>query len=199
MLANDDEDKANAFGDCFAAVYTRESDNVFNELPSRHSSVLRENVVFTEEAILDKLTSIKVNKSPGPDLLHPRVLHEARYQLVTPLLLLFEKLYTTGTLPCDWKVASTVPSIYKKGSKAAVNNYRPVSLMNVVCKVMEAIIRDHVMQYFLDNDFFSSKQYGFLKGRFTVLQLLKIVDEWTLHLDTGGQIDCIYMDFEKAI
>jgi len=71
--------------------------------------------------------------------------------------------------------------------------------MNVVCKVMEAIIRDHVMQYFLDNDFFSSKQYGFLKGRFTVLQLLKIVDEWTLHLDTGGQIDCIYMDFEKAI
>ena len=54
------------------------------------------------------------------------------------------------------------------------------------------------MQYFLDNDFFSSKQYGFLKGRSTVLQLLKIVDEWTLHLDTGGQIDCIYMDFEKA-
>ena len=110
LLANDDEDKANAFGDCFAAVYTRESDNIFNELPSRHSSVLRENVVFTEEAILDKLTSIKVNKSPGPDLLHPRVLHEARYQLVTPLLLLFEKLYTTGTLPCDWKVASTVPT-----------------------------------------------------------------------------------------
>ena len=56
---------------------------------------------------------------------------------------------------------------------------------------MESIIRDHVMQYFLHNDFFSSKQYGFLKGRSTALQLLKIVDEWTLHLDTGGQIDCI--------
>ena len=111
--------------------------------------------------------------------------------------MLFEKSYITGTLPRDWKFASTVP-IYKKGSKAAVNNYRPVSLTNVVCKVMESIIRDHVMQYFLDNNFFSSKQYGFLKGRSTVLQLLKIVDEWTLHLDTGGQIDCIYMDFEKA-
>jgi len=63
---------------------------------------------------------------------------------------------------------------------------------------MESIIRDHVMQYFLHNDFFSSKQYGFLKGRSTALQLLKIVDEWNLHSDTGGQIDCIYMDFEKA-
>ena len=88
---------------------THESDNVFNELPSRHSAVPREDVVFTEEVILDKLTSIKINKSLGPDLLHPRVIHEARYQLVTPLRLLFEKSYTTGTLPRDWKVASTVP------------------------------------------------------------------------------------------
>jgi len=124
--------------------------------------------------------------------LHPQVLREARHQLATPLLLLFEKSYTTGPLPRDGKVASMVP-IYKKGSKAAVNNYRPVSLTNIVYKVMESIIRDHVMQYFLQNDFFSSKQYGVLKGRSTALQLLKIVDEWTLHLDTGGQIDFIYI------
>jgi len=89
-------------------VYTHESDNVFNELPSRHPAVSCEDVVFIEEAILDKLTNIKINKSPGPDL--------ARYQLVTPLRLLFEKYFITGTLPRDWKVASTVP-IYKKGSK----------------------------------------------------------------------------------
>ena len=116
MVATDNEDKANAFGDYFAGMYTHESDNVLNELPSRHSAVPCEDVVFTEEAILNKLTSIKINKSPGPDLLHSRVLHEARYQLVTLLRLLFEKSYTTGTLPRDWKVASTVP-IYKKGSK----------------------------------------------------------------------------------
>jgi len=42
------------------------------------------------------------------------------------------------------KFAHTVP-IYKKGSKAEMNNYRPVSLTNVVCKVMESIIRNHVM------------------------------------------------------
>ena len=108
MVANDNEDKANALGDYFAGVYTHESDNVFNELPSRHPAVSCEDVVFTEKVILDKLTNIKINKSPGPDLLHPRVLHEARYQVVTPLLL-FEKSYITETLPRDWKVASTVP------------------------------------------------------------------------------------------
>jgi len=40
-----------------------------------------------------------------------------------------------------------------------VNNYRPVSLTNVVCKVMESIVRDYVMKYFLDNDSFSNRQY----------------------------------------
>ena len=37
------------------------------------------------------------------------------------------------------------------------------------------------------------KQFGFLKGRSTALQLLNIIDEWTLSLDSGGQIDCIYI------
>jgi len=54
------------------------------------------------------------------------------------------------------------------------------------------------MNFFLDNDFFRNTQYGFLKGRSTVLQLLSIIDEWTTNLDSDGQIDCIYMDFEKA-
>ena len=63
---------------------------------------------------------------------------------------------------------------------------------------MESVIRDHIMIFFLDNDFFRNTQYGFLKGRSTVLQLLSIIDEWTTNLDSGGQIDCIYMDFEKA-
>ena len=106
--------------------------------------------------------------------------------------MIYEGSYNTGYIPCDWKSANTVP-IYKKGSKNEVNNYRPVSLTSVVCKVMESAIRDHIMKYFLDNEFFSKMQYGFLKGRSTVLQLLSIIDDWTMKLESGGQID-----FEKA-
>jgi len=75
------------------------------------------------------------------------------------------------------------------------------NLLLLVCKVMESIIRDHVMQYFLDNDFFSSKQYGFLKGRsygFTVIKDCGWLDKWTLHFDTGGQIDCIHISHASA-
>ena len=63
---------------------------------------------------------------------------------------------------------------------------------------MEHIVRDFIMEHFLTNGFFSDKQYGFIKGRSTVLQLLKILDDWTSQLDAGKQVDVIYTDFEKA-
>ena len=63
---------------------------------------------------------------------------------------------------------------------------------------MESIIRDSIIEYFFANRFFSDKQYGFIKGRSTTLQLLRIMDDWTEFLDSGGQIDVIYTDFAKA-
>jgi hypothetical protein len=54
------------------------------------------------------------------------------------------------------------------------------------------------MKYLLCNNIFSNKQFGFIPGRSTVLQLLKVLDMWTSQLERGGQIDVIYTDFEKA-
>ena len=51
---------------------------------------------------------------------------------------------------------------------------------------------------FVVDNIFSSKQYGFIKGRSTVLQLLKTLDDWTEMLEHGGQTGVIYTNFEKA-
>src|ERR1043165_3100952 len=63
---------------------------------------------------------------------------------------------------------------------------------------IESIIRDHVMSFFLVNKLFSTRQFGFIKGRSTTLQLINIMNDWTRCLESGGQIDVIYTDFEKA-
>ena len=63
---------------------------------------------------------------------------------------------------------------------------------------MESLIRDLVMNHFLVNNLFSDKQYGFIKGRSTVTQLLKLMDDWTRSLDNNDQVDIVYTDFEKA-
>jgi len=54
------------------------------------------------------------------------------------------------------------------------------------------------MNHFCKNNYFSNKQYGFIKGRSTVTQLINIMDKWTEYLEIGGQMDVIYIDLEKA-
>ena len=63
---------------------------------------------------------------------------------------------------------------------------------------MESLVRDYIMKHLLDNNLLSNKQYGFVKGRSAMLQLLHMMDDWTLCLENGGQIDAIYSDFENA-
>ena len=77
-------------------------------------------------------------------------------------------------------------------------NYRPVNQTWVICKTMEKIIRNYIVDHMKINRLFSNKQYGFISGRSTSLQLLTVLDKWTAALDKGQAVDCIYMDFQKA-
>ena len=79
-----------------------------------------------------------------------------------------------------------------------LNRVRPKSLICVICKIFESIIRDNIMKHFQNNSLFTDILFGFSKGKSTVLQLLRILDGWTLQLEKSGQIDVIYTDFEKA-
>ena len=63
---------------------------------------------------------------------------------------------------------------------------------------MESIISDALVNHMKVNGLFTSKQFGFLKGRSTTLQLLNVLDKWTKLLDTGTPIDVVYTDFQKA-
>jgi len=102
-----------------------------------------------------------------------------------------------GVLPHEWKLAE-VTAVHKKGSKSDRSNYRPISLTSVCCKIMETLIRNHIMTYLLENNLISNKQYGFISQHSTMLQLLHMLDDWTECLEKGGQINAVYTDFEKA-
>ena len=59
----------------------------------------------------------------------------------------FETSYNLGQLPADWKIGN-ITAIFKQGNKSDPSNYRPISLTSTICKVMETIIRDHIMDFF---------------------------------------------------
>jgi len=114
-----------------------------------------------------------------------------------PLRIIFEASMRMKQLPKDWVNANTFV-VHKKGNKSDLSNYRPISLTSIPCKIIEGFIRDYIMKHFTDNNLFNNNQYGFLKGRSTMLQLLRIMDEWTECLESGRQMNVIYADFEKA-
>jgi len=196
-VASTDNSKAEVLCNFFSSVFNIEDDNPFKYLETKPCEFTSECPTFEYDDIRDRLINLNVNKSPGPDKIHPKILVETAHQISYPLQQLFKCSFDTKQLPADWRCANITP-LYKKGSRTEIGNYRPVSLTSIICKIMEAIIRDKILSHFKVNMLFTDKQFGFLKGRSTTLQLLQILDKWTECLEHGGQVDVIYTDLEKA-
>ena len=198
-LTTNDEEKAQVLNDFFSSVFTREDQTNIPELIQREVPKPLTKVNFTAANIEKRLLKLKTSKSPGPDGLHPRILKELAKEISKPLKDIFTTSLREGKLLGDWRIAHITP-IHKKGSKTEAGNYRPVSLTSILCKIMEGVIRDKVVNHMKENKLFSKDQHGFMNGRSTVTQLLETLEYWSMHLDSGLGVDAIYMylDFQKA-
>ncbi|KFQ11581.1 hypothetical protein N330_13265, partial [Leptosomus discolor] len=103
-----------------------------------------------EEMVSDLLLHINVNKSMGPDGVHPRVMRELAGLLTKSLSIIYQQSWLTGEVSADWKTANITP-IYKKGWKVDPGNYRPVCLTSVPGKLMEQNILNSIMQHMQNN------------------------------------------------
>ncbi|KGL82453.1 RNA-directed DNA polymerase from mobile element jockey, partial [Tinamus guttatus] len=103
-----------------------------------------------EETVSDLLLHLDTHKSMGSDGIHPRVLRELAEVLAKPLSIIYQKSWSTGEVPDDWRLANETP-IHKKCRMEDPGNYRPVSLTSVPGKVMEQIILRVNTQHVRDN------------------------------------------------
>ena len=192
-------EKVEVLGKFFSSVFVKEPDWTWllrEEERPKIKNLLK--IQITQEDLQKKLQALNPNKSPGPDGIHPKIFKETASVISEPLQMIFNESLKLGKLPSAWKEAS-ITAIYKnKGDKHSATNYRPVSLTSVACKLMEKFIRDATLQFLQSNNILTNKQFGFIKGSSTTLQLLTIMDEWTEILERGGKIDVVYFDFQKA-
>ena len=151
----------------------------------------------TPEVIASKINSMKENKSPGVDGISPKILKETVEQMSTPLAHVFNMSLQEGTVPLEWKEANIIP-LFKKCSRNKYVNYRPASLTSVICKLLETIIRDHMMDFLIKHKLINPSQHGFLKAISCLTNLLCFLEEITKWVDDGSPVDVIYLDFQKA-
>ena len=152
---------------------------------------------LTIEALGQEILKLNVNKSCGPDEIHPQILIELVDLVSKPLALLLNKTMDEGCIPQDWKMTYVSP-IFKKGARNKAENYRPTSLTSIVCKLMESFFKDSIMTHMRAENILSSRQYDFINGRSTTTQLLSYLDKCIDTIVFGGVVDTKYFNFAKA-
>ena len=98
-------------------------------------------------------------------------------------------------IPDEWKKLNVTP-VHKKDSRENVSNYRPISLLSIISKVMDAVFIIGVNPIL--SALINKTQHGFLKKQSCVTQLLSVLHDIGKNLDNNKQVDMIYLDFSKA-
>ena len=142
------------------------------------------------------LHELNVNKACGPDSLSSHVLQECATELAPSLAHLFTRSFQSGCIPVQWKQGNVVP-VHKKGDKSQVSNYRPISLLCILSKVMEKYIDNHIIDTV--KPLIHPLQHGFINGKSCITQLLEVYKNVGKCLDGGKQMDMIFLDFPSFL
>ena len=105
--------------------------------------------------------------------------------------------FESGIFPEKLKVAKVVP-IFKKGEIYLFDNYRPVSILPSISKVIEKIMHSQIYKFFVENDYFYQSQYGFRPQHSTDLATLELVDHLITQMDENKVPLNVYLDLSKA-
>ena len=141
------------------------------------------------------LSTLDITKAPGLDGISPAVLRYCASPLLMPIYHLFISSISTGRIPSQWCTHCIIP-IHKSGDKTQVTNYRPISLLCILSKVLERIIYNRIMNFAMNS--FTLHQFGFLPKRSTLQQLILFTEKLLDGKSNKNEVDVIYMDFRKA-
>ena len=196
---SDSKRMATLLNNFFSSVFTIEN----KEIPTAvdvitfESDNVLENIVFTRKDISAYIQKMNNNKAPGPDGIYTRHIKELKEQIVEILTKIFNKSMSDSEIPEDFKLAN-VTAIFKKGDKSNASNYRPISLTSLVGKLMESIIRDHIVEHLDKHNLIKNSQHGFRRNRSCLTNLLEFFHGIIENYDTHKSVDIIYLDFQKA-
>ena len=123
--------------------------------------------------IVDIIKILDPNKAVGSDKISHKILKICPKKIAVPLKILFNRSLRQCKFPSDWKIAQVI-AILKKGDTTLPSNYRLISLISCVGKVMERVVYKYVYNHLIQNKLIYEYQSGFLPKHSTVHQLLEL-------------------------
>ena len=191
----DSSQKAEILNNYFLSVF---SNNKLTPPTLEESPVLDITPILVgRQGVKSLLDNLNPHKATGPDNIPTSLLKQLSPELAPVLTMIFQASLQQCHLPADWKTAKIVP-VHKKGDRSAPNNYRPISLTSICCKLLEHIIYTHIFSHLNEYQILCDNQHGFRQGRSCETQLLLTINDLAKNLDNNLQTDVMFLDFAKA-
>jgi hypothetical protein len=149
------------------------------------------------ELVKQLLSTMKSSHTCGADQLDSYVIKLCGDIICPALTHIFNLSILTQTFPQDWKLAKVVP-IHKGGDKITMKNFRPVSLLVIMGKLLEKVIAVQTINYIEENELLPQGHHGFRAGLSTTTALLEIVETWLENLEEGRITGVILIDLSAA-
>ena len=150
-----------------------------------------------EDFVLDALSNLDPHKGAGLDGLAPKFLKDGAPQLAPVITHIINLSIVTKTVPDDLKCAKIIP-LFKKKSRLDVGNYRPVSILSCMSKILEKCIFTQIDSYLREKQILYNYQSGFRPGFSTETCLIHLTDYIRSQLSEGNYVGMLLLDVQKA-
>ena len=143
------------------------------------------------------IQTLNPRKAIGPNSIPTDILHPLKTEISYPLSVIFNISLRTGTHPELLKTAKILP-IYKKGSQLSTNNYKPISLLSNLNKLLEKLMFNRIYNFLEKNNIIYKLQFGFRKKHSTNHALTDVTENIRKALGNGKLACGIFIDLQKA-
>ena len=205
---NDQEINNSAdIAEAFNSFFTNIGPELASKIPhnnthfSEYLPQQQNNTIFfhptNEDEIIKTVNAFKSKKSSGYDGISTKLLKQIIYCIVSPLEHVFNLSLSTGTCPDLLKTAKVVP-VFKKDDPTRITNYRPISLLPSISKILEKIVYTRLESFLSANKILNPTQFGFRKNFSTDFAIAHLLDKITDAFTKKEHAIAIFMDLSKA-
>jgi hypothetical protein len=199
-IITDDLEKAEAFNDFFLkASFLDDTEATLPEnIRVFDDGTGLSNINITMQDVVDQVKCLDCSKSYGPDGISPVFIKEGGETMHRVLNRFFVLSLEKARVPQAFKKANVIP-IHKKELKTLIPNYRPISLLNIMSKLLEKIVFKYVYNFFKENFVLSVFQSGFQEGKSTITQLLEIYHKFCKAVEENKEIRVPFLIYQKLL
>ena len=151
----------------------------------------------SSDYVLEKLSALPERKATGTDDLPAKLLKLGATSIVEPVTYLINLSLATGMFPNAWKNARICP-VFKRGDTTNPSNYRPISILPVISKIIERAVFDQIYPFLSENNMIYKYQSGFRPQHSTLTALINITEDWYEAIDKGNYVGLVMIDLKKA-